>query len=319
MSKVVALGEVLIDFAPVATDKDGYPTLKANPGGAPMNFLAAVVKYGHSGSMIGKVGDDTFGNLLLNTLENCGINTAGMIKDKNSFTTLAFVTLNEKGDRRFSFARKPGADTQLKFSEIDTDMIENCDVFHFGTLSMTHSPALSATIRCLELAKSRGKTISYDPNLRLNLWESAEDAKQAMLKGLEYADIVKISDEEVEFLWGCDCEKGAEIILKQYNPSLVYVTLGEKGCYYATVNEKGYITNPAGITAVDTTGAGDIFGGSAMSRFLILDKPAEKLTKDELENICRFATCAAALSTQTVGGFTSIPDAAEIEKILNKN
>ena len=318
MSKVVALGEVLIDFSPVETDKEGYPTLKANPGGAPMNFLAAVVKYGHQGSMIGKVGDDTFGNLLLNTLKNCGIDTAGMIKDTGSFTTLAFVTLDENGDRRFSFARKPGADTQLKYSEIDLSLIENCDVFHFGTLSMTHSPALEATINCLELAKEKGRLISYDPNLRLNLWENGESAKQAMLKGLEYADVVKISDEEVEFLWGCGCEKGAEIILNEYNPKLVYVTLGAEGCYYATEKENGYVANPDGIKAVDTTGAGDIFGGSAMSRFLLLGKPAEQLAKNELEDICRFATCAAALSTQTVGGFTSIPDVAPVEKLLNR-
>ncbi len=318
MSKVAALGEVLIDFAPVETDKDGYPTLKANPGGAPMNFLAAVVKYGHRGSMIGKVGDDAFGNLLLNTLENCGIGTTGMVKDNGSFTTLAFVTLDEKGDRRFSFARKPGADTQLKYSQIDLSLIQNCDVFHFGTLSMTHSPALEATINCLKLAKEKGKLISYDPNLRLNLWENADKAKQAILKGLEYADVVKISDEEVEFLWGCGCEKGAEIILNEYNPKLVYVTLGVKGCYYATEKEKGYVANPQGIKAVDTTGAGDIFGGSAMSRFLLLNKTIDQLTGNELENICRFATCAAALSTQTVGGFTSIPDIVMVEKLLSR-
>ena len=318
MSKVVALGEVLIDFAPVATDKDGYPTLKANPGGAPMNFLAAVVKYGHSGSMIGKVGDDAFGGLLINTLKNCGIDTSGMIKSSDSFTTLAFVTLDDKGDRRFSFARKPGADTQLENSEIDTTVIKNCDVFHFGTLSMTHSPARQATISCLELAKKSGRIISYDPNLRLSLWEKTEDARKAMLKGLEYADIVKISDEEVEFLWGCGCEEGAEKILKEYNPSLVYVTLGEKGCYYATEKEKGIVANPSGIAAVDTTGAGDIFGGSAMSRFLLLGKKPQQLTKDDLQGICTFAVTAAALSTQKTGGFTSIPEMTEILKILNK-
>ena len=316
MSRVVALGEVLIDFAPVSEDSAGYPTLKANPGGAPMNFLATVVKYGHSGSMIGKVGDDAFGNLLIGTLERCGIDTAGIIKDRNNFTTLAFVTLDKNGDRRFSFARKPGADTQLMYSEIDTSVIENCDVFHFGTLSMTHSPALEATIACLQLAREKGRLISYDPNLRLSLWDSEEKAKRAMLKGLEYADVVKISDEEVEFLWGCDCEKGAQIILNSYNPQLVYVTLGAKGCYYATKNESGYVPNPAGITAVDTTGAGDIFGGSAMSRFLMLGKPAEDLTKEDLEKICRFAVCAAALSTETTGGFTSIPETDHIEKIL---
>ena len=318
MAKITALGEVLIDFAPVATDESGYPTLKANPGGAPMNFLAAVVKYGHQGSMIGKVGDDAFGSLLQSTLKGCGIDTSGMIKDKDTFTTLAFVTLDEKGDRRFSFARKPGADTQLKAADIDTGLIENCDVFHFGTLSLTHSPAKEATIYALDMAKNKGKLISYDPNLRLSLWESSDDAKRAMLTGLGYADVVKISDEEVEFLWGCSCEEGAEKIIKEYGAQLVYVTLGEKGCYYATEKEKGYVNNPAGIKAVDTTGAGDIFGGSAMSRLLKTGKQPAQLTKAELEEICRFATCAAALSTQSVGGFTSIPDEEEIRKLLNR-
>ncbi|MBQ8603979.1 MAG: carbohydrate kinase [Oscillospiraceae bacterium] len=315
MAKITALGEVLIDFAPVAKDENGYPTLKANPGGAPMNFLAAVVKYGHSGSMIGKVGDDTFGNLLINTLNDCGIDTTGMVKDKDFFTTLAFVTLDDKGDRRFAFARKPGADTQLKPEEVDRKLIEDCDVFHFGTLSLTHNPAIDATFSALQLARDKNKLISYDPNLRLNLWESADDARRAMLAGLDYADVVKISDEEVEFLWGCGCEEGARKIIMEYGAQLVYVTLGEKGCYYATEKEKGYVPNPDGIKAVDTTGAGDIFGGSAMSRLLNTGKKPAWLTKDELEEICRFAVKAAALSTQTVGGFTSIPDIEEVEKL----
>ncbi|MBR5520418.1 MAG: carbohydrate kinase [Oscillospiraceae bacterium] len=319
MAKITALGEVLIDFSPVTTDSAGYPTMKANPGGAPMNFLAAVVKYGHSGSMIGKVGNDAFGHLLLNTLNDCGIDTTGMVTDDNSFTTLAFVTLDDKGDRRFSFARKPGADTQLKYEEINLPLIENSDVFHFGTLSLTHQPAKNATIKAVELAKEKGLIISYDPNLRLSLWDSADSAKQAILLGMKYADIVKISDEEVDFLWGCGCEEGAEKILSEYGPQLVYVTLGRNGCYYATKEHKGYITNPQGIKPVDTTGAGDIFGGSAMSQMLKTGKKPARLTRNELEAICHYAVCAAALSTEKTGGFTSIPDEASVLRLMRES
>ena len=161
-----------------------------------------------------------------------------------------------------------------------------------------------------------GKLISFDPNLRLNLWDDPQDAKEAMLYGLEYADVVKISDEEVTFLWGCDCEKGAEIILSDFGAQLVYVTLGADGCYYANKICSGYVKTPENIAPVDTTGAGDIFGGSAMSCLLSTDKNPDELTCDELAEICRFACTAASLSTTKSGGMTSVPDMEEVNKIL---
>jgi len=316
MKKVVALGEILIDFAQKSTDDAGYPALQAQPGGAPANFLAAAAKYGTGAAMIGKVGNDAFGNMLINTLKENGIDTTGVKKDDSVFTTLAFVTLDENGDRSFSFARKPGADTRLSFGEIELSLIDDADVFHFGTLSLTDDPARSATIKCLEYAKSKGKLISYDPNLRLSLWDSEDKARTAMFMGFEYADVVKISDEEVEFLWDCTPQAGAQIILNKYNTSLVYVTMGEKGCYFATRKAKGLVPNPNGIQPVDTTGAGDIFGGSAMHKLLQTGAHPSQLTEKQLTEICRFATCAAALSTQRPGGINSVPDISEVEKIL---
>ena len=201
MPTIVALGEMLIDFAPVAADAAGYPTLKAQPGGAPCNFLAALQKYGCSTAMIGKVGDDRFGRLLIQTAADCGIETRGIIKDAAAFTTMAFVTLDADGNREFSFARKPGADTCLTEHEVDYSLIDACRVFHFGTLSLTDEPARTATQRAVAYAKAQGKLISFDPNLRKPLWPDDAAAAAQMEWGLHQADIVKISDEEVDFLW----------------------------------------------------------------------------------------------------------------------
>ncbi len=202
MYDVIALGELLIDFAAKETDSDGYPTMKANPGGAPGNFLAALNKYGAKTAFLGKVGDDAFGKLLLKTFEKAGIETKGIVTDPSVFTTLAFVTFSPEGDRSFSFARKPGADTRLSFEEIDLTMIDETSVFHFGTLSLTDDPVCTATKKCVEYAKRQGKLITFDPNLRLPLWETPDAAKEQILWGLAHSDVVKISDEEVEFLWG---------------------------------------------------------------------------------------------------------------------
>ena len=308
MYDVIALGELLIDFAPVSVSEAGYPTLAANPGGAPGNFLAALNKYGRSTAMIGKVGGDMFGRLLLNTLSAAGIETKAVVTDPDRFTTLAFVSLDKSGNRDFSFARKPGADTCLTPAALDRSLFENAKVFHFGTLSLTDEPAASATREAIRLAKEKGLLISLDPNLRKPLWPNEQAAKDAIEWSLRQADIVKISDEEVDFLWGLSPREGAEKLLREYGVSLAYVTLGPKGCF--AMNEKASVTveSPSGIHVVDTTGAGDIFGGSAMSRFLAFAKAPSALTEEDLRSIVRFACCAASLSTQTHGGITSVPD-----------
>ena len=315
MIDVVALGELLIDFAAKSTDKKGYPTMVANPGGAPGNFLAALNAYGRKTAFLGKVGNDAFGHLLLGTLEEAGIETKGIVVDGSVFTTLAFVTFDENGDRSFSFARKPGADTQLTWEEIDKSLIDDARVFHFGTLSLTDEPVRTATQKAVAYAKERGKLITCDPNLRKPLWSSEEAAQEQMLWSLRQADVVKISDNEVEFLWNCTPEEGADKLLKEFGVSLAMVTLGPDGCLLKTKNASFLASCPK-VHPIDTTGAGDIFGGSALSRLLELEKSIDALTEEDLAYIGSFAAAAASLSTEVSGGIPSIPEKDAVLKAM---
>ena len=303
MYDVVALGELLIDFTTQSIDSDGYPTMAAHPGGAPANFLAAIAKFGGKVGMLGKVGTDTFGKLLTNTLRGAGIETKGLVAADDVFTTLA-----ENGDREFAFARKPGADTQLTFDELDLSLIDETRVFHFGTLSLTDEPARTTTYRAVEYAKTHGKLVTYDPNLRKPLWRSLDEAKEQMLWGLRQADVVKISDEEVEFLFGLGAREGAQYILGHFPAKLVFVTCGADGCWFQNRNAGGHVDSLKNIKVVDTTGAGDIFGGSAVWKLLQTDKAPEDLDEAELREIVSFACRAAGLSTMKHGGISSVPD-----------
>lgn len=317
--EVAALGELLIDFTMVDADADGYPTLAAHPGGAPANFLATLSKLGVKTAMLGKVGDDKFGSVLADTLIKHGIDTSGLIHDKSVFTTLAFVTLDSKGDRDFSFARKPGADTCISFDEIDTSIIDDAKVFHFGSLSLTDEPARSATYKAVEYAKKQGKIISYDPNLRKPLWNDLDEAKKQILWGLSLADVVKISDDEVEFLFGLEPSAGAEYIMSNYNTKLVFVTCGENGCYYRNALASGYSQSFNAVTVVDTTGAGDVFAGSVVYKLLQYGKAPEALSNAELDDIARFASVNAGLSVAKQGGISGIPEPEDVMKILKGN
>lgn len=317
MYDVVALGELLIDFACLSTDSEGYPTMAAHPGGAPANFLAALTAFGAKTALIGKVGNDAFGTMLLKTLENKGIDTKGIIRSDDVFTTLAFVTFDETGDRSFSFARKPGADTGLSFDEIDMSMIDGAKAFHFGTLSLTDEPAADATRKAVAYAKKQGKLITFDPNLRKPLWSSLEKAKDAMEWGLGQADIVKISDEEVEFLWGLQPEKGAKKLLKEYGVKLVFVTCGADGCLYMNTRASGTVPAMRGIEVIDTCGAGDIFGGSAVWKVLRTGKKPEELDDGELRDAAKFASAAAGISVTRSGGISSVPEYNEVIKAVN--
>ena len=311
MYDVIALGELLIDFASKSVDPAGYPTMAANPGGAPGNFLAALNAYGAKTAFLGKVGDDAFGHLLLGTLNQAGIETKGIVVDPEVFTTLAFVTFDDKGDRSFSFARKPGADTQLRWEEVDPSIIDRTKVFHFGTLSLTDEPVRTTTQKAVAYAKARGKLITYDPNLRKPLWRSEEEARTQILWGMYQADVVKISDDEVDFLWGCTPAEGADKLLSEYGVRLAMVTLGPEGCLLKTASAQYHAPGPK-VSPIDTTGAGDIFGGSAVSRLLELDKPIAELTADDLAYIGCFAATAASLSTEHSGGIPSIQDRAVV-------
>ena len=309
---VVALGELLIDFTCQSVDGEGYPTMAAHPGGAPANFLAALSKFGAKTALLGKVGTDAFGKLLTATLQQAGIETKGLVATDDVFTTLAFVTLDEQGDREFSFSRKPGADTCIRFEELDLSLIDEAKVFHFGTLSLTDEPARSATYRAVEYAKNAGKLITYDPNLRKPLWKNLTTCKEQMLWGLQQADVVKISDEEVEFLFGMGVQEGASHILANYDVKLVFVTCGANGCWYQNSVCSGHVPSLQGICPVDTTGAGDIFGGSAVWKLLQLGKSPENLKSEELDEVVTFACTAAGLSTTKAGGISSVPAYADV-------
>ena len=303
---VAAIGEVLIDFAQESVDALGYPTMAAHPGGAPCNFLAALSALGMKTAFLGKVGEDDFGLMLRHTLDAAGIDTRGLISDPDVFTTLAFVRFDENRDRSFSFARKPGADTQLRWDEVNLHLIDEARVFHFGTLSLTDEPARSTTQQAVAYAKAKGKLITCDPNLREPLWKTPAAAKEQMLWSLTQSDVVKISDNEVAFLWGCSPEEGAQRLLEEFDVKLAMVTLGPDGCLLKTKQALFRAPAPA-VHPVDTTGAGDIFGGSAVARLLELGKAPEQLTQDDLSYIGSYALTAASLSTEHSGGIPSIP------------
>lgn len=314
---VVALGELLIDFTCEAVDAGGYPTMAAHPGGAPANFLAALSKFGAETALMGKVGDDAFGKMLLGTLQKAGIDTRGMVTTDEVFTTLAFVTLDETGNRAFSFSRKPGADTCLTERELDLRLIDETKVFHFGTLSLTHEPARSATYRAVEYARGQGKWITFDPNLRKPLWKDLDTAKEQMRWGLSQADVVKISDEEVEFLFGMTPEEGAAHILREFGGKLVFVTCGARGCFFQNRRTSGMVPGLTGLSVVDTTGAGDIFGGSALWMLLQTGEDPAELSEAQLRRVTEFACASAGLSTTRYGGISSVPSYEQVMAVLD--
>ncbi len=314
MLDVTALGELLIDFACLSTDESGYPTMAAHPGGAPANFLAALTKFGAKTALLGKVGTDAFGRLLTGTLEEACISTQGLIATDEVFTTLAFVTFDAQGDREFSFSRKPGADTCIRFEELDLSLIDQCRVFHFGTLSLTGEPARTATQKAVAYAKEQGKLITYDPNLRKPLWRSLDEAKEQLIWGLSQADVVKISDEEVDFLFGLGVEEGARYILEHFNVRLVFVTCGADGCFFKNAVAQGKVPSLKNITVKDTTGAGDIFGGSALWKLLQYCTDPGTMSEEALRDVVTFACTSAGLSTTKSGGISSIPEYEEVLK-----
>lgn len=319
MFDITAMGELLIDFAPVSTDADGYPTMAAHPGGAPANFLAAVNMLGGKAAFMGKVGNDAFGKLLSATVQNAGIDTTALVMDSNYFTTLAFVTLDETGDREFSFARKPGADTQLSFEELNLSVIDESRAFHFGTLSLTGEPARTCTQKAVAYAKSKGKLITFDPNLREPLWDDLEEAKKQILWGLAQCDVVKISDNEVEFLFGCTPEEGAKKLVEEFGIKLVFVTLGPDGCRFMNKTCTGVAGKLNWLPKiVDTTGAGDIFGGTAVREVLRASTTPENIGEEELTNIVKLACATASFSATRYGGISSVPTREEVLELLAK-
>jgi len=315
---VTALGELLIDFTSNGISSQGNPLFEANPGGAPCNVLAMLQKLGKKTAFIGKVGDDIFGKMLQEKVLGTGINIDGLIIDDTVNTTLAFVQTLEDGDREFSFYRNPGADMMLTKEDIKEELIKEAKIFHFGTLSMTAEGVEEATKKAIAIAKENGCLLSFDPNLRPPLWSSEEKAKDKIAYGLSVCDILKISDNEIEFMTGTtDIDAGIAKIREQYNILLIFATLGKDGskAYYKDicVYVKGF-SNPA---TIETTGAGDTFCANALN--YVLEHGIDSLTEENLKELLTYANAAASLITTRKGALCVMPSKEEIENYLNRN
>lgn len=317
MYKIVALGETLIDFTPSGSSEAGMRLFEQNPGGAPANALAVFAKMGEKAAFIGKVGNDMHGQFLKETMEKAGIDTRGLVMAEDVFTTLAFVSLNEQGERTFSFARKPGADTCLCQEEVDVELIKQSEIFHIGSLSLTDEPCRTATFYALEKAKEAGAIVSYDPNYRALLWESKEQAIAGMRSPLDYVDVMKLSDEETALLTGEeDPEKAAEILL-QKGISIVAVTLGKDGAYVRTKEGGAYVSGFES-KVVDTTGAGDSFWGGFLYQLSQSKKAPEEVTLEEAKAFARFGNAVASLCVEKRGGIPAIPDMEQIKERMTR-
>ena len=308
---VTTLGELLIDFTENGSSSQGNPLLEANPGGAVCNVLAMLEKLGKKTAYIGKVGQDMFGTQLKEAVEEVGIDTRNLIMDPVYHTTLAFVHTYPDGDRDFSFYRDPGADMMLTKEEVSEELIRDSRIFHFGTLSSTHPGVREATRYAIDVAKDAGCIITFDPNLRPPLWKSLEDAKVEIEYGMSKCDVLKISDNEVEFMCGTDdYDKGAAMIQEKYNIPLVLVTMGKAGsrAYYP-----GMIVEAAPFlqeNTIETTGAGDTFCASTLN--YVLEHGLDNLTEENLKELLTFANAAASLITTRKGALRVMPSKQEV-------
>ncbi|CDA14184.1 5-dehydro-2-deoxygluconokinase [uncultured Clostridium sp.] len=312
---VTALGELLIDFTENGVSGQGNPLFEANPGGAPCNVLAMLTKLGHKTAFIGKVGDDFFGKQLKEAIEEVGIDSTGLCMDKEIHTTLAMVHTYPDGDRDFSFYRNPGADMMLKESEVKEELIKESKLFHFGTLSMTHEDVRKATKKAIQIAEDAGNIISFDPNLREPLWNSLDEAKEQILYGLSHCHILKISDNEIQWLTGQeDYTDGVKWILERYQIPLILVSMGKEGsrAYYGgkMVEVKPFIQK----NTIETTGAGDTFCGCVLH--YICEHGLENLTEENLFEMLQFANAAASIITTRKGALRVMPEEKEIAGLL---
>ncbi len=312
---VTALGELLIDFTENGQSGQGNPLFEANPGGAPCNVLAMLTKLGRRTAFIGKVGDDMFGRSLRDTAADAGIDVSSLLLDGGAHTTLAFVHTFENGDRDFSFYRDPGADMLLREDELPEDRIRDTRIFHFGTLSMTHEGVRQATKKAVAIAKDSGALISFDPNLRPPLWASLDDARAQIAWGLRQCDILKIADNELEFMTGeTDFACGAETLREGYpNIRVLNVTAGADGSYSFFDGGSVFVPSFKLGGTIETTGAGDTFCACVLNYVL---EHGDDLDGEQRREMLRFANAAAYLVTTKKGAIRSMPERADIESIL---
>lgn len=312
---VVALGELLIDFTENELSNQGNPLLEANPGGAPCNVLAMLNKLGKKTAFIGKVGNDQFGKMLKRVVEESGTDVSGLRMDDEVHTTLAFVHTYPDGDREFSFYRNPGADMMLTKNEVNQKLIQAAKIFHFGTLSSTHQGVREATRYAVEVAKTCGLIVSFDPNLREPLWNSMDRAREEILYGMSKCDILKISDNEMEFMTGTtDYTQGVKMLRELFDIPLICVTLGKDGsrAYYKDMIVEGapFVRKDT----IETTGAGDTFEACTLN--YILEHGLVNLTEDNLKEMLTFANAAASIITTKKGALKVMPEKEEIAKVI---
>lgn len=315
---VVSLGELLIDFTQSGDSPQGNPLFEANPGGAPANVLSMMQRLSRKTAFIGKVGADNFGDQLEAALKEQGIDTKWLFRDQDVHTTLALVHKLPDGDRDFSFYRNPGADLMLTEEEICDEMFENTNIFHLGSLSMTAQPAKSATIKALQLAKKHGCLITYDPNLRIPLWDSLENAHREIAYIMGFADVLKISDNEIIWFTGKDdYDEGISYLFENFpNLQLIALTLGPQGsrAYWRDIRiEENAFLNP---DTVDTTGAGDCFCGCLLN--FVLENGLEDITEEKLRDTLTFANAAASLVTTKKGALRVMPARDNVEEYLKQ-
>lgn len=316
MFDVIALGELLVDFTGSGASPQGNPVYEANPGGAPCNVLAMLKKLGRSCAFVGKVGDDLFGRMLRDAAEAAGICMDHLVFDRATRTTLAFVKTFGNGDRDFSFYRNPGADMMLREEELPLDEIAQSRVFHFGTLSMTHEGARRATVKAVEHARAGGAVISFDPNLRPPLWDSLDEARQQIEYGLSQCGVLKIADNELEFMTGeKDFDKGAAILRGKFpNIRLFNVTAGAQGSYSYYEDKRVFVPACRRGGVIETTGAGDTFCACVLD--FVLAHGLDGLTREDLSTMLSFANTAAYLVTTRKGALRSMPDAGEVRRLM---
>ncbi|MFP4021479.1 MAG: carbohydrate kinase family protein [Halanaerobium sp.] len=311
MQGVITLGEALIDFTPL---DDKNMDFRKNPGGAPANVAVALSRLGVDVSFIGKVGDDVLGNFLVQKLKSEKINIDNLILTEEAKTAITFVTLDENGDRSFDFYIDPSADRFLRADEIDAELFEQNKIFHFGSISLIDEPARSATKKGIELAHQNEMLISYDPNLREMLWDSLAEAKDMILSVIDEVDIVKVSEEELEFLTGEeDIKKGARKLKSDYKIPILLITCGSKGSYYY-LNDLGFVS-AFKVDAVDTTGAGDAFMSGVLYNFNQTDLSLAEVDNSFLEKTLKFANYSGSLAASASGAMAALPDLKDLENL----
>ncbi|MBN1937316.1 MAG: fructokinase [Anaerolineae bacterium] len=313
----IALGELLIDFVPTVSGVTliEAPAFKKAPGGAPANVAAGLAKLGVRSGFMGKVGDDPFGHFLAQTLRDAGVDTSALCFSAEARTALAFVSLRADGEREFMFYRHPSADMLYRADEVDADYVRGAKILHHGSISLIGEPARGATLRAVEAARDAGVLVSYDPNLRLNLWPDAAAAKEGIRIGWPLAHVIKVSEEELAFLSGIDDQAAAVRALWHPELRLLVVTGGAHGCRYFTPEFAGEVPGFA-VSAVDTTGAGDAFVAGLLKG--LLEEPDAVSDQARLAAICRYANAVGAITTTERGAIPALPAAGQVEEFLRQ-